>query len=66
MGVVEARPDRAEVVETMIERLGRNRHAEIGRIGERRQPPPSGLVDPKNHPLCSGPLIARQARMRRS
>lgn len=50
--MLKARPGQAEVVETVVERLARDRHGEIGHVGEIRQPHPSRLVNlPEDHLL---------------
>ena len=52
MSVLEARVYEPEVVEPVIERFGGDRDAQIGHVGEIRQPHPAGFVDlAENHLL---------------
>lgn len=67
MRLLEARPDKPEVVKSMVQRDAGDADTEIGHVGEFRQTHPAGLVDlPEDDLLLRAMNGAPGARMRRS
>ena len=55
MGVLEARVDQPEVIESVIKRLARDGDHQVAHVGEVRQAHPPGLVDLAEHHLLLRP-----------
>ena len=56
MGVLEAGVGEPEVIQPVIEHRARNRHAEIGHVGEIRQPHAAGFLDLAEDHLLVRPM----------